>query len=62
MRGNCERCAKELPGHSIAYICTYECTFCHECAENMNCVCPNCQGELVKRPRTREMPLSSLGS
>jgi hypothetical protein len=29
----------------------HECTFCTECAESMQQVCPNCGGELVKRPR-----------
>ncbi|PYI99392.1 MAG: DUF1272 domain-containing protein [Verrucomicrobia bacterium] len=36
-----------------AYICNYECTFCASCAEQMNCVCPNCEGELVQRPRRK---------
>jgi hypothetical protein len=32
-------------------ICTYECTFCAGCAADVfHGVCPNCGGELVRRP------------
>jgi hypothetical protein len=27
-----------------------ECTFCAECAEDLDDRCPNCQGELMDRP------------
>ncbi|MDP3897031.1 MAG: DUF1272 domain-containing protein, partial [Mesorhizobium sp.] len=31
--------------------CTFECTFCAACAEGMlGGQCPNCRGELVRRP------------
>ncbi|MEE8042483.1 MAG: DUF1272 domain-containing protein [Pseudomonadales bacterium] len=30
---------------------SYECSFCLRCVEEMKCLCPNCGGELVKRPR-----------
>ena len=34
-----------------ARICSYECTFCADCAENqLGGACPNCGGELVRRP------------
>ncbi|YCA45653.1 DUF1272 domain-containing protein [Bacillus sp. JZ8] len=41
----------KLTSVSIAYICVHECTFCPDCTNNMNYICPNCGGELVKRPR-----------
>ncbi|MGH8322044.1 MAG: DUF1272 domain-containing protein [Gammaproteobacteria bacterium] len=52
MRPNCECCDKNLPPDStVAMICTIECTFCRECAEgHFHSVCPNCGGELVRRP------------
>src|ERR1700687_1914344 len=53
MKGNCEKCRKELAPGGEAFICTYECTFCGECAEQMRQTCPNCGGELVRRPRRR---------
>jgi hypothetical protein len=32
-------------------ICSFECTFCRECAEGrLGGRCPNCGGELVRRP------------
>jgi hypothetical protein len=52
LRPNCECCDKDLPPASLeARICTYECTFCADCAENrLHGICPNCSGELVRRP------------
>ena len=46
LRPICEHCAKPLPPNSTeAMICTYECTFCKECVENvLHNVCPNCDG------------------
>jgi uncharacterized protein len=51
MRGVCERCGAVLTPDGEAVICSYECTFCRTCAEAMNFVCPNCNGELVVRPK-----------
>ena len=51
MRTECERCGAGLPPDADAVICTYECTFCRECGESLEHVCPNCGGELVPRPR-----------
>jgi uncharacterized protein len=49
---NCECCDRDLPpGSDQARICTYECTFCAECAEQRFAnICPNCGGDLVRRP------------
>jgi hypothetical protein len=52
MRGECERCGQALPPDAEATICVYECTFCEPCTDEMDAVCPNCGGELVRRPRT----------
>ena len=54
----CEKCGALLTPSGVAYICSYECTYCASCAEQMSAVCPNCRGELVRRPR-REEPSSS---
>jgi hypothetical protein len=61
LRPNCECCDRDLPnGAPNARICTFECTFCAECAEErFGGVCPNCGGDLVLRP-TR--PASKLAS
>jgi hypothetical protein len=53
LRPNCECCNRDLPPDSSeALICSFECTFCTECATKRlpgGC-CPNCGGELVRRP------------
>jgi hypothetical protein len=52
LRPNCELCDADLPPDAPnARICSYECTFCAECVENvLRNVCPNCGGGLVPRP------------
>jgi hypothetical protein len=54
MRRECERCGAALEDGGIAFICSYECTFCAACASAMDYACPNCGGELVARPRRSE--------
>lgn len=54
MRILCEKCEKMLKNDSIAYVCSYECTFCEDCADELKQVCPNCSGELVKRARRKK--------
>ncbi len=51
MRSACERCGASLAPSGPATICSFECTFCADCAEAMEGVCPNCGGELLPRPR-----------
>jgi hypothetical protein len=53
LRPNCECCDRDLPPESTdAFICSFECTFCRDCAiTKLKHVCPNCGGELVARPR-----------
>ncbi|MGR6330465.1 DUF1272 domain-containing protein [Sphingomonas sp. XXL09] len=51
MRPDCERCGTDLPAAAPgAFICSMECTFCTECADAMDELCPNCGGELLDRP------------
>ena len=59
MRPDCERCGADLPAEaSGAFICSFECTFCAECADALDDRCPNCGGELTDRP-TRSTALSA---
>jgi hypothetical protein len=53
MRTICEKCGAALEPAGRAFICSYECTFCSDCAGAMKNKCPNCGGELVVRPRRR---------
>jgi len=52
LRPSCECCAADLPPSAAnARICSYECTFCEACATTrLGGICPNCGGELVRRP------------
>jgi uncharacterized protein len=52
LRPTCEHCNKALPPASLeARICTYECTFCASCVENvLGNVCANCGGGFFPRP------------
>jgi hypothetical protein len=51
MKATCEKCHANLTVDGEAYICSYECTFCVACTQQMVACCPNCRGELVRRPR-----------
>ena len=52
LRPICEHCARSLPPDSgDARICSFECTFCRDCAEGvLQNACPNCGGGFVARP------------
>ena len=52
LRPTCEHCNRALPPDSAAaWICSYECTFCGDCVENvLHNVCPNCGGGFMPRP------------
>ena len=53
LRPGCECCDKDLaPDSDQARICSFECTFCADCADQLlQGACPNCGGELLQRPR-----------
>ncbi|MGN6252592.1 MAG: DUF1272 domain-containing protein [Marmoricola sp.] len=52
LRPGCECCDVDLPPESTdARICSFECTFCVRCVEDvLGGVCPNCGGGFVPRP------------
>ena len=51
LKPGCECCDVDLPpGSADARICSFECTFCADCTARLAGVCPNCGGELVRRP------------
>lgn len=51
MREQCEKCERALGPGDDTHICSYECTFCGDCSDAMSAICPNCGGELLRRPR-----------
>jgi hypothetical protein len=52
MRPGCERCDRDLPADAGgAWICSFECTWCDDCARGaLAGACPNCGGNLQPRP------------
>lgn len=52
LRPNCELCDKDLPPDAPdARVCSYECTFCATCVDDvLHNVCPNCGGGFQVRP------------
>src|SRR3954452_18461326 len=52
IRPNCELCDRDLPPAAAeARICSYECTFCATCVDEvLHEVCPNCGGGFQPRP------------
>ncbi len=61
MRPGCEHCDTDLPATEPgAMICSFECTFCERCSEQVFAhKCPNCTGELVPRPTRSEVLLKT---
>jgi hypothetical protein len=57
----CEHCGKKLPYDSTeAMICSFECSFCRDCVEDvLENVCPNCGGGFEKRPVRPKAKLDS---
>lgn len=52
MRPSCECCDRDLPADEQgAMICSFECTFCGDCADGvLGGACPNCGGGFTPRP------------
>ena len=52
LRPSCENCDRALPPDAPdAMICSFECTYCQSCVDNvLGNVCPNCGGGFCPRP------------
>ena len=49
VKDKCEKCGKSVPREADALCCSFQCTFCTDCAAGYNHVCPNCSGQLTVR-------------
>ena len=49
VKDKCEKCGRALAPPAPAQCCSFQCTFCPDCANEMKHVCPNCSGELTAR-------------
>jgi uncharacterized protein len=50
LKPNCMCCDADIAPQEAAFICSFECTFCPQCALNL-LNCPGCGGEIVSRPK-----------
>jgi len=60
MKPSCEVCNAPLSPDAEAFICSYECTFCTGCSQQMDYVCKNCGGNLERRPKRCISPRIAL--
>lgn len=62
LKPSCECCDKDLPPASDeAVICSFECTFCRRCVEEvLGGQCPNCGGPFTPRPIRPEALLTEF--
>ena len=51
MKDSCQQCGTTLGWQDKALICSYECTWCPDCATANDGLCRNCGGDLQPRPR-----------
>ncbi len=62
MNSECLRCQAPLQADGPALICSHECTYCITCGASLQYICPNCQGELLARPRRVKSPAAAATS
>ena len=66
MKKHCQCCGKQLFRNSEeVYICSFESTYCKDCAEAKSFICTECNGKLEKRPtriitEIRVIPLENV--
>ncbi len=62
MKKECAKCHVTTDKDKTAYICSYECTYCESCSQEMEHVCPQCNGELILRPKRVKSPMQVVAS
>ena len=50
-KDRCEKCSTAMASTADGYACSFQCTFCDNCATGFSFVCPNCGGTLEKSAR-----------
>ncbi|HYA54139.1 MAG TPA: GNAT family N-acetyltransferase [Thermoplasmata archaeon] len=61
-RSECGRCGTSLGEDASAYVCAKDSTFCPTCYRRLRYLCPDCGGELVRRPKPGPAPSVAFGS
>lgn len=49
VKNKCEKCGKSVAAGADAMCCSFQCTFCPDCATTLARICPNCGGDLEPR-------------
>jgi hypothetical protein len=52
-KDRCEKCERALPQPADGTACSFQCTFCDDCAATLKSICPNCGGALESRATLR---------
>ena len=47
-KGACEKCGTAIAARHDAHVCSFQCTFCGDCADALKSTCPNCGGQLAR--------------
>ena len=55
-KGGCEKCGKPLAAPADGQACSFQCTFCDDCARALEAACPNCGGALESRRALQARP------
>lgn len=62
MKKHCETCKVKTGFTDVAFICSFECTFCESCTQASGYMCLNCAGDLVLRPtRQKSIAKAAIG-
>ena len=48
-KDRCEKCERVLAAATDGAACSFQCTFCDDCAAALKSICPNCAGALESR-------------
>jgi organic hydroperoxide reductase OsmC/OhrA len=62
MKASCKLCSSPIGLVAEAWICSFECTYCPKCAEELQLACTACGGELVRRPRPGRVSRQAFGA
>ena len=48
-KDRCEKCERSFATATDGNACSFQCTFCDDCAATLKSICPNCSGALESR-------------
>jgi uncharacterized protein len=57
LKPSCEWCAVAIPRDGVAFICSYECTYCEACTAALGATCPKLRRR-ARAPAPPRLPLA----